>query len=227
MGGTNGPWACLSGCMNAKIRLCSVLLVCAGFGAAAFSQSTPSDRPADSNPPPPPPEQVPPPPSAPPPTTPPAAPLDSNHAASANVYFYPKQGQTREQQDRDRYECYLWARSQTGYDPSVLRTDVQSNVRVVAVPGPGHDAASGAFTGAVIGAVVSRPREAGVGALIGAAAGAVFGAASDASRQKRANDEQARLDRAEAQSAARAESNVQSYQRAMKACLSGRGYSVE
>jgi hypothetical protein len=48
----------------------------------------------------------------------------------ARVYFYPKKGQSPEQQDRDRYECYNWAKQQTGFDPSFL----PSSLRATAVP---------------------------------------------------------------------------------------------
>jgi hypothetical protein len=34
------------------------------------------------------------------------------------LFIYPKQGQSEEQQARDRYECHSWARSQTGFDPT-------------------------------------------------------------------------------------------------------------
>jgi len=34
------------------------------------------------------------------------------------VYFYPLQGQSGAQQDRDRYECFNWSVRQTGFDPS-------------------------------------------------------------------------------------------------------------
>jgi hypothetical protein len=37
----------------------------------------------------------------------------------ADVYAYPQNGQTEEQQSNDRYECHTWARSQTGFDPTV------------------------------------------------------------------------------------------------------------
>jgi hypothetical protein len=35
-----------------------------------------------------------------------------------NVFIYPKNGQSPDQQGRDRYECHLWAANQTGFDPS-------------------------------------------------------------------------------------------------------------
>ncbi len=36
-----------------------------------------------------------------------------------DVYAYPQNGQTEEQQSNDRYECHTWSRSQTGFDPTV------------------------------------------------------------------------------------------------------------
>ena len=38
--------------------------------------------------------------------------------AETQLYIYPSNGQTQEQQDQDRYECYSWARNQTGFDPT-------------------------------------------------------------------------------------------------------------
>jgi hypothetical protein len=38
-------------------------------------------------------------------------------AGGAKPMLYPKNGQTPEQQERDRYECYHFASAQTGFDP--------------------------------------------------------------------------------------------------------------
>jgi len=35
-----------------------------------------------------------------------------------DIFIYPKKGQSVEQQDTDRYECYRWAVQQTGFDPT-------------------------------------------------------------------------------------------------------------
>lgn len=35
-----------------------------------------------------------------------------------SLFIYPKKGQSAEQQDTDRYECYRWAVQQTGFDPT-------------------------------------------------------------------------------------------------------------
>ena len=39
-------------------------------------------------------------------------------AAPSDVFIYPKEGQSEEQQAQDRYECHSWASGQTGFDPT-------------------------------------------------------------------------------------------------------------
>jgi hypothetical protein len=55
---------------------------------------------------------VPPPPNADQPSPPPAGP-------AGDLMIYPKNGQTQEQQAADRYECHLWAKGQTNFDPTL------------------------------------------------------------------------------------------------------------
>ena len=142
------------------------------------------------------------------------------------VYFYPAAGQTATQQDRDRYECYLWAVKQTGFDPGQSRQVANPRVDVVPVPAAGQDTVVGAFSGALLGAAVSRPRDAGEGAVIGAILGTMLGAASDASRQERAQEIQQRYDQRDALRYSQLERRAADYRRAMAACLEGRGYTV-
>jgi hypothetical protein len=136
------------------------------------------------------------------------------------VYFYPTQGQSAEQQDRDRYECYNWAVKQTGFDPT-RSLPTQERITVVPARAPGETTVGAAIAGAVIGAMVSNPRNAGGGALVGAAAGGLLGAAAESNQQQqverietRRGDNRYRRETAE-------------YRRAMSACLEGRGYSVK
>lgn len=145
---------------------------------------------------------------------------------STRVYFYPKQGQSPEQQDRDRYACYLWAVKQTGFDPSRPNLAPHQRVRVMPVPAPGHDTAVGALAGAAIGAAVSEPRNMAGGAAIGAITGAAIGAASDAARQQQAERLQQGYDQAYAEQQVQNDRQAQDYRRAMAACLEGRGYAV-
>jgi hypothetical protein len=156
----------------------------------------------------------------------PAEPAPAAPPPSTEVYFYPTKGQSAAQQDRDRYECYLWAKKQTGFDPSAPGLAPHQRVRVIPTAPPSRDTAAGAVTGAVIGAVVSPPGRSVEGAAVGAVAGAVLGAASDASRQEQVERVQQHHDRLEARRMARLEQQAMSYRRAMAACLEGRGYSV-
>jgi hypothetical protein len=41
----------------------------------------------------------------------------ATESGAGDVIAYPAQGQSDEQRDRDRYDCYLWAVQQTGFDP--------------------------------------------------------------------------------------------------------------
>lgn len=146
--------------------------------------------------------------------------VQQHSVASTQVYFYPSRGQSAEQQERDRYECYLWSKNQTGFDPSSPGLLPHQRLDVVAAPPPGEATAAGAVGGAVLGAVVAPRGRAVPGAVIGAMAGAAIGAASEAARREEAERTQRGID------AARLEQQAANYRRAMTACLEGRGYSV-
>jgi outer membrane lipoprotein SlyB len=151
----------------------------------------------------------------------------SSKAPLTQVYFYPKAGQTTQQQSRDHYECYTWAVKQSSFDPSQTSIPPERRVKVVPMPPPGHDTAVLAVAGAVLGALIAGPRHAGAGALIGAGSGAIAGAASDASRQQYAQQmQEAYANRDQALDAQQYEV-AHAFRRAMSACLEGRGYSVK
>jgi len=38
----------------------------------------------------------------------------------ADLYVYPKNGQSADQTDKDKYECYNWAKKDTGFDPMAV-----------------------------------------------------------------------------------------------------------
>lgn len=42
----------------------------------------------------------------------------ASESVSGQIFVYPNRGQSDEQRDRDRYECYVWAVEQTGFDPA-------------------------------------------------------------------------------------------------------------
>jgi hypothetical protein len=45
-------------------------------------------------------------------------PAPSISPTAERIFIYPRRGQSEELQVKDRYECHLWAVSQTGYDPT-------------------------------------------------------------------------------------------------------------
>jgi hypothetical protein len=48
----------------------------------------------------------------------PSAPPDSAPPAPDDLIIYPKNGQSKDQQAADQFECHNWAKSQTGFDPT-------------------------------------------------------------------------------------------------------------
>jgi Glycine zipper len=134
-----------------------------------------------------------------------------------NVFVYPAKGQSAEQTDRDKYDCFNWAKQQTGFDPSqptqVASSSSSSKSDGQIVKGAAGGAAIGAVGGAIAG-------DAGKGAAIGAASGALLGGIK---KRKNKKEEQQELQQQQAAaSGARA-----AYDRAYKACLEAKGYSVQ
>ncbi len=48
----------------------------------------------------------------------------ASETVSSEIFVYPNAGQGDEQRDRDRYECYVWAVEQTGFDPGAGAPEV-------------------------------------------------------------------------------------------------------
>jgi len=63
-------------------------------------------------------------PGAPPDAPPGAAP---GGAPQMDLIVYPKNGQSKDQQAADQYECYSWAKGQTGFDPTQPAGNSQGN----------------------------------------------------------------------------------------------------
>ncbi len=142
------------------------------------------------------------------------------------VYFYPTQGQSDAQQDRDRYDCHVWAVKESDFDPS--RHIAPKAVRATVVPAraPGETIGAAAVVGAMIGAVAAGPGDIAKGAVVGAMAGTVVGSAAAASDEANADAANAAAARRYDRGAGKYEQEAAGYRRAMSACLTGRGYSV-
>ncbi|MFH0810239.1 MAG: glycine zipper family protein [Pseudomonadota bacterium] len=134
--------------------------------------------------------------------------------AWAEVFAYPKKGQTQEQFEKDQFECHKWAKGQTGVDPT------QPQQAAGAPPprqgGAVRGAARGAALGAIGGAIAG---DAGKGAAIGAGVGAAGGAMRQAGRNQQAAQ-------AQQQAQAQAQAGRAQYDKAYAVCLEGRGYQV-
>jgi hypothetical protein len=141
--------------------------------------------------------------------------LVSSTAAAQEMFVFPQQGQDQAQQDADRGTCHVWAVNQTGFDPTTARTSPPPQ-NEASRGGVVRGGARGAATGAVIGAIGGN---AGRGAAMGAAGGGLVGGMrrSDQNREQSQNDRNWQAQ----QDAQRA-----SYQRALTACLEGKGYTV-
>ena len=155
------------------------------------------------------------------------APPNENITAITQIYFYPNNNQSAEQQSRDHYACYNWAVEQTGFDPGTSAIEPQQRVRVVPMPPPGQDTVAMSIAGAVLGALIGGPHHAVEGALIGSTYGALAGAASDMSRQEYVRQmEEAYQNRNQARDFHKEKKALQ-FRRAMSACMEGRGYTVK
>ena len=163
-----------------------------------------------------------------PPPRPAYAPLPPDKP-NTDVYAYPLNNQSPDQQERDRYECNTWAVRQSGFDPSGPNVPPHDRYRVVAAgPPPGSGTAVGAVTGAILGAVIAGPRNAGVGLIGGALAGGLVGTAAEQQQRAIAQQQAADINNAHtAQEMAVIDARAANYRRALGACLEGRGYSVK
>jgi hypothetical protein len=147
-------------------------------------------------------------------------------ATAPAIYFYPSQGQSEARQERDRFECYQWAKSQTGTDPGM--TPVRGPTTTIVEPQvTGAGAAVGAVTGAAIGAATSGRRGGGGAVVLGAIIGSVFGAATENANANSRAHAQAQADTTQArQLQAVASRQADAFRRAMGACMSSRGYNI-
>lgn len=139
-------------------------------------------------------------------------------AAAQQPIIYPARGQSAQKQNSDTAECQLWAKQSTGIDPVAI---AQQGANQPAAPqqqgGALRGAAGGAALGAMGGAIAG---DAGKGAAIGAVTGTVIGGV----RQRRRNEAAAGQQQANNQQASQ---QMATFNRAVGACMTGRGYTVQ
>ena len=137
---------------------------------------------------------------------------------ASELYIYPAKGQSSEQQEKDKFECYNWAKKDSGFDPMAVPTTT------TAAPS-GQQKSGGAVKGALGGAAL--------GAIFGsssrttkrsAAAGGLIGGVRQSSHNRQTEQNQQQWEQRESANYA---NNRNNYNRAYSACLEGRGYTVK
>jgi len=134
------------------------------------------------------------------------------------LYIYPAQDQSAEQMDKDKHECYNWAKKDSGFDPMAVPTTSTA-------PPSGQKKSGGVvkggLAGAATGAIIGDNRKA---TRRGAAAGGLIGGVRQSSQNTKVDQSQQQWEQQEASRYANERNN---YNRAYSACLEGRGYTVK
>ena len=144
--------------------------------------------------------------------------LCASLSVQADLYVYPQKGQSAEQTDKDKHECYGWAKGKTGFDPMAAPKATTAAPKVEEKKGGAlKGGAAAGVTAKVFGSSSKTSKKA-------AAAGAVVGGAKQSSDNKK--QQQAKKDW-EQKEASNYAANRNEYNRAYGACLEGRGYSVK
>ena len=135
-------------------------------------------------------------------------------AAAQDLYVYPARGQSDAQTARDKEECHDWAVKQSGVDPAQV-------AEAAVAPPKGQGGEGGGLSGGALGAARGAiSGDAGAGAMQGVGIGRLI----HALRARRKMEEQ---QTAAAQAQQERQAQLQKYDRALGACLTGRGYTVQ
>ena len=143
-------------------------------------------------------------------------------ALAQEMFVYPQNGQDAEQQKMDEFQCYNWAKDQSGFDPmappTASRPPPQKGKKK---GGAGRGALGGAALGAGIGVLRGDTAK---WATRGAATGALVGGVRSSNQRK---SEAASQQNWEQEQVGQYTAARNGYNRAYAACLTGRGYSVQ
>jgi hypothetical protein len=154
--------------------------------------------------------------------------IAAGQTSGQELIVFPAKGQSQQQMERDKFDCYSWAKQQTGFDPTQTPAPAQA---APAQPPPGSAAggvvrggAGGAALGAAVGGIAGGWSGAGKGAAIGAVTGGVFGGLRSQARNYQSAQAQQNQS---AQQSAQYRQKRDTYNRAYAACLEGKGYTVK
>ena len=146
-----------------------------------------------------------------------AAILTAGAAVAQDLMIYPAQNQAPEQQERDKFECYGWAKGEAGFDPMV-------QPRATEPPPEQQSTRGGVLRGAAIGGVVGNIAGGDSDDRRSARrAGAAIGGIKQRNTKRRNEQAQQQWEQEQQQIY---QQNRNNYNRAYSACLTGRGYTV-
>lgn len=146
-------------------------------------------------------------------------------ALAQEVIVYPANGQSEDQMEQDKFQCYSWAKKETGFDPMEIPTATAPPPKKEAPKGgAGRGAVAGAATGAIVGGIVKGKKGAGRGAVIGGGSGALLGGMRRESQRKQEDQARTQWEREQANAYLQQRNT---YNRAYGACLEGKGYTVK
>jgi len=153
-------------------------------------------------------------------------------AATMEVYVFPTEGQSSEQQSKDEAECYNWAVGQTGNDPFDLNKQAQQQqqqaqqaeqeAQQVGKGAGASGAVKGAAVGGLVGAIASD--DAGKWAAYGAAAGAVSGRRRGQQAQQQATQQAQQQGQQTQQATAE---QIENFKKAFAVCLEAKDYMAK
>ncbi len=148
--------------------------------------------------------------------------------AQTELFIYPEKGQSQEQTEKDKFECYGWAKGQSGFDPMAPPTATepppQAQARGSTAGGAVRGAVGGALLGAGVGAIADGKSGAKKGAGIGALSGGVVGGVRRSQQVRQDQEAQKQWEQQQASQYVQARGQ---YNRAFAACMEGRGYTVK
>ena len=144
--------------------------------------------------------------------------------AQSEMFIYPQEGQSQEQQEKDKFECYSWGKEQTGFDPMETPRATEAPPQKGAKRGGAlKGGVGGALLGAAVGGISGGSKGARKGAAIGGLSGGVMGGARSQEQKRQEEHAAQQWERDQANQYAQ---NRNLYNRAYSACLEGRGYTV-
>lgn len=150
-----------------------------------------------------------------------AGPPPAQYTPPGSPIIYPNRGQSPQQEETDKMQCYSWAKQTSGFDPMApIQPTAPPPGPEVAQGGLLRGGAGGAAAGLAAGSLFGQ---AGKGAAVGAMTGGLVGGMRRREQVQRMDFEQQQYLQ---QQGTILQQKRGGYNRAFGACMSGRGYTV-